>query len=423
MIWALLESAPDAMVTVDSDGIIVVVNAQTEVLFGYRREELLGHTVEMLIPTRFRRIHPGHRATFTTAPHARPMGAHLELFARRHDGSEFPVEISLSPIETEQGLLMCSSIRDITERKAAEQNLSHFRAVVESSHDAIIGKDLNGVVTSWNAGAERLFGYTESEIRGRSISLLVPPGAEDDLPRMLRELRSGERVDDYETVRVRKDGTRIDVSLTLSPIRDSDGTVIGLSTIARDIGVRLHYQQQLRFLAEHDPLTGARNRRRFEQDVSDQISRSHRYGEQAALLFVDVDGFKHINDRYGHHTGDKTLKAIVVALNNRLRKDDIVARVGGDEFCVLLPYASASQAHAIAEDLQRVIGSAFPLDSDAVSGLELSASIGVVEINDQTESVDDIMAAADRAMYRSKADATLRDIGPINLSILRQQLP
>lgn len=143
-------------------------------------------------------------------------------------------------------------------------------------------------------------------------------------------MRTGEQVDDYETIRARKDGTHVDLSLTVSPIRDRAGTVIGASTIARDISVRLRYQQQLRFLAEHDALTGARNRRRFERDVNDQVGRARRYGEQAALLVIDVDGFKQVNDMYGHRAGDRALKMIAAALRRRLRDTDVVARIGGD---------------------------------------------------------------------------------------------
>jgi diguanylate cyclase (GGDEF)-like protein/PAS domain S-box-containing protein len=396
-----LESAPDAMVVVDERGKVVLANGLAQRMFGYSSEELIGQRVELLVPERLHARHADHRDRYAADPHARPMGAGLDLHGRRKDGAEFPVEISLSPLETGNGTLVLSAIRDVTERKRAEEDASHFRAVVESSHDAIIGKDLDGMITSWNSGAQRLYGYTEEEIRGKSISVLVPPGQDDELQEILRKVRAGERIDDYETVRARKDGTHVYVSLTVSPIRDPEGHVIGASAIARDIGDRLRYQEQLRFLAEHDALTGVRNRRRFERDIADQIGRFRRYGERAALLILDIDRFKLINDTYGHKAGDHALKEFAATLQRRLRDTDVIARIGGDEFAVLLPYADARQAETVAADLRRRIAEC----SVALRGggeLWLSASIGCAVIDDQHSEEEAILAAADRAMYGDK---------------------
>ena len=262
---SILEAIPDALVAVNQHGVIIQINSQTESLFRYTRDELIGQKIEVLVPERQRPQHDQHREHFHRQPKIRRMGSGLDLYGRRRDGSEFPVEISLSPIAAGDGMIVLSVIRDISDRKRIEEELrraneeldrrksrelrdyqTRLSLIVDSSQDAIIGKTLDGIITHWNKGAEQMYGYTAQELIGSPIALLAPPERKDEIPAILEKIRAGERVEYFETVRVTKDGRRLNVSISISPIQDAEGKVIGASTIARDITAQRKVEDQLR---------------------------------------------------------------------------------------------------------------------------------------------------------------------------------
>ncbi|HEV3481841.1 MAG TPA: sigma 54-interacting transcriptional regulator [Candidatus Acidoferrales bacterium] len=251
--WKLLQSAPDAIVIVNRTGQISFVNSHAERMFGYAPHELLGEPVEVLVPEAARPAHLDHRSEFSRAPRTREMGSGLQLQGRRKDGSTFPVEISLSPLEEPEGQFVVSAIRDVTERRQIQEALrlseERFRRLVAEVKDyAIFMLDPEGNVKTWNEGAERIKGYRADEIIGQHFSRFYSSeDAERGKPEEQLKIAAREGRSEDDGWRIRKDGSRFWASVVITALHDQDGKLLGFSKVTRDITERKRIREAFIF--------------------------------------------------------------------------------------------------------------------------------------------------------------------------------
>ncbi|MBU6297884.1 MAG: PAS domain S-box protein [Alphaproteobacteria bacterium] len=248
----LIATAVDGIMVIDELGIVQVYNKACERLFQYRADEVIGQNVKMLMPAPYREQHDGYLEHYRTSGEARIIGVGREARGQRKDGSEFPLYLSVGQGALDGKRIFVGVVHDLTQLKseaaAREQERNFLASIVESSNDAIISKTLDGTITSWNAAAEYIFGYTAKEMIGQPISTLFPPDMIDEETFILAKLAKGESIEHYETVRRRKGGAHIDISLTVSPLYDAGGKIIGASKTARDITERKTAEARLQML-------------------------------------------------------------------------------------------------------------------------------------------------------------------------------
>ncbi|MFN8162054.1 MAG: diguanylate cyclase [Solirubrobacterales bacterium] len=395
-----IESLPGvALVAFDREMRYVLVTGQAFSDRDWDPARLRGRRADEVLPEAVWRDHaPHYRAALA--------GESSSVELRSPDGSGL-FQLEVNPWRDESGAVIggIAVARDVTTRRRMESELresqEHFELAFEG---APIGMALIGLDGSWlkfNRRVLDITGYSAEELSTKTFQDIThPDDLEADLEH-IRELLDGE-IDRYQMEKryYRADGSIVWIMLSVSLVHDAEGEPVHFISQIEDITERRKMEDRLRWLADHDPLTGVRSRRLLEEDLFVQVSRCQRYGERAALLMIDLDDFKGINDTHGHKAGDDTLKSVAIAIADRVRGTDSVARLGGDEFAVLMPHVVRHDAEALVGQLEATIAACEIPAGGAV--IRPSASIGYALIDELTASDESVLIEADRSMYAAK---------------------
>jgi diguanylate cyclase (GGDEF)-like protein/PAS domain S-box-containing protein len=418
----VINATADGIITFDPAGRIVEANAAAARMFGAAESELRGSSVnELLSPGEA--VHEGSGVARAWAP-----GPSREVTGLRRDGLLFPMELVVSEVKLGEHPHCVAMLRDISERRATELAIEESqrqlrradalrRTIYDSAPFAIIALDLRGVIQAMNPAAEMLLGYSADELVGRATPAVyhdaqeialratqlsaelgepVPAGVEVFMARARRG-----RPDEREWTCIRKDGRRTPVILVMTALRTDTGEPAGYLGISYDVTERKRAEEHIRHMAHHDALTGLPNRVLLQERLSAALARARRENDCVALMFIDLDRFKNINDSLGHHVGDGILKIVSERLCATVRASDTVARMGGDEFVVLLPKVSQlADCELVARKMMFALGDPMQVGPHI---LRVTPSIGVATFPEAGSDPAMLMRAADAAMYQAKA--------------------
>lgn len=515
----ILRQSPIGMAIIAFDGTYEAVNTEYCNIYGYSESELIGQNVMKVFPVSRQKWVLGLHQKFLTE--GGTLGGEWEVV--RRDGGLLHVLSESAAVVGEDGIKRrLVYVKDISERKRLELTARYFEAIVQSSEDAIISKSIDGVITSWNMGAQTMFGYTAAEMIGQSIMRLLPDDLKYEEDIILAKLASGTKIQHFETIRQHKNGHQVHVSVTISPIRDAQGILVGASKIARDItdrkqlesrlaltssvfthtnegivvsdangviievnpaftritgyqredvigqkplmffserqdidlfkhivvslqthnyyqgdvwskkkdgrhfavllnintvreakGVAINYiaifsditllqmkQEQLEHVAHFDALTDLPNRTLLADRLQQAMAMTRRQQQKLAVLYLDLDGFKTINDTYGHAAGDALLVMVSAKMKAAMRESDTLARMGGDEFVAVLLNIHTLQDCELM--VQRILDACSQPMLIQGNIMQVSVSIGMTLYTDDNVDADQLIRHADHAMYQAK---------------------
>lgn len=396
----IFDAVPDGLLVADSGGCILYVNRALERMFGYGTDELLGLSVDCLTPAEIAASHAHHRAQYQAAARVRPMSSSKNLFGRRKDGSLFPVDVMLSPLEIydRQGTLCV--VRDATLRKEVEEKLHIANTVFQSTQEAIVVTDVDCRIVAVNPAFEKVTEYAEREVLGQHMRILRS-GRHDEFfyQRMWNAIVS---TGDWQGAiwNRRKSGEIYHEWLSISTVRDRDGRPIQYVGISTDMDRMNHVETAVERLAHYDTLTGLPNRLLFNSRIQKTWERAHRDKRPFAVMFLDLDGFKAVNDSLGHPIGDELLKVVANRLREHLRETDTIARLGGDEFLIVLEDVGRDEIEHVAGQLVERISD--PFDLGLAKPVCVGLSLGWSYYPEHADNVPALIRQADEALYQVK---------------------
>ena len=394
------ENIADGLVTMGENCLIESFNPAAERIFGYRTDEMLGKNVNLLMPEPYCNQHNDYIRNYLASGRSTIFGSARELPGRRKDGTVFPLELIVTEFHHGDRRLFAGIVRDISARKVAEEQMRKLSQASEQTADGIMITDREGVIEYVNPAFERITGYVRAEAVGRKPDLLKSGRHDEEFYRRLwGTILAGETFRKVFINR-RKDGGLYYEEQTITPLTDDAGRITHFISTGRDITERIAAEERLQYLAHHDALTELPNRILFLDRLHRALVRAQRYQRLVAVMFMDLDGFKEINDAHGHDVGDQLLRALSQRLNECMRQGDTVSRLGGDEFAVLLEDISQpDHAQPVAGKVLNAVALPVMLGGRE---LRLTISIGISLYPLDGQDAQILLKSADAAMYRAK---------------------
>jgi diguanylate cyclase (GGDEF)-like protein/PAS domain S-box-containing protein len=402
---AVVDSALDCIIAIDAQGRVLDFNPSAERTFGYRRADVIGATLaDKIIPAAYREQHARGMERYLRTGQAKVLGRRIEIVAMRADGSEFPVELAITVTSIGGEPVFTAHLRDLSARRAAEQSLRLRGLAIESSINGVLivnHRDPDCAIEYANPAFCRITGYAQDEILGRNFQTLLRTDGDDAAIATVQEGLDARREVRVLLRNYRKDGSLFWNDLFIAPVLDEAGDMTHSVMIVHDVTAAVAHQEELHRLANYDALTGLPNRAMFDERLARGIAEASVSRRPFFVLFVDVDQFKFINDSLGHTAGDEMLCRVAARLQSCLREDDPIARVGGDEFVILLTRADISD-DAIGAIVNRILVAVAEPMTVAGHELRVTCSIGVSRYPDDGVDGGDLLKNADAAMYLAK---------------------